>query len=240
MRFRPARFVRATVLGLPVVAALAGCSTFSEQHFFKSIDSKRQAINYYRLRVSGATGLSSSRYLSGYFDEAAVDTYFNEIVQPANATVFPKRDDAATAAVPAPGAERIVPISGGDDGRVLVLILSSNADEIANQIGAFAENREMTATLGRLLNRDKIEASANAADSLADEKSRGQTIVALGAEMTTSITKEGVAKDTVAQNVLGFLNAFAREFGQTAPFKDLTEARKWLNDNRGRIAAGQE
>lgn len=38
-----------------------------------------EPINFFRLTVSGGSELSASRYVSGYYDEAAVDLFFNEI-----------------------------------------------------------------------------------------------------------------------------------------------------------------
>lgn len=70
-----------------LIWVIAGCaSSFAEKHFFKSVDQQGYTINYYRLKVNGSTFLSSSRYLSGYFDERAVDAYFNQITQPKEAT----------------------------------------------------------------------------------------------------------------------------------------------------------
>lgn len=215
-----------------------GCSTFSERHFFKAVGPDGETVNYYRIRVDGCTGLSSSRYLSGYFDEAAVDAYFNEVYQPANAAIVPAAASTSTTgagAAAAGGPAAIQPV--GQEGKALVLILSSNADAIADQIGAFATNREMTATLGRLLNRDKIDASSKAADTLADAKAQGQTIAALGDSMVKVLSDANVDKDKANQAVLSFLNGFAREFGNTTPFADVASARKWLDENRGRLTA---
>ena len=66
-----------------IVLLLSGCmSSFSERHFFKSEDAYGNPVNYYKLSVSGKNFLSSTRYLSGYFDEKAVDAYFNQFSQP--------------------------------------------------------------------------------------------------------------------------------------------------------------
>src|SRR4051794_298126 len=80
MRYRDVFLIMLTAI------SLAGCaSVFDEKHFFKSkaVDAQGQPVNYYRVEVKGTTMLSSSRYISGYFDESAVDRYFNECSQPA-------------------------------------------------------------------------------------------------------------------------------------------------------------
>jgi hypothetical protein len=247
-----AYFAGVAVVSLACSASLVGCSSFSERHYFKSVGPDGEAVNYYRVRVDGHSALSSSRYVSGYFDEAAVDAYFNEINQPAKAALVPAKRAArpaaggagGAAAAPSPsseaGAKETVQPIGADTGKSLVLILSSNADAIADQIGAFASNREMTATLGRLLNRDKIEASTKAADSLADTKAQGDTIAGLGDSMVKTLADANADQAKTNQTVLSFLNAFAREFGNTTPFADVAAAKKWLDENRGRIAAAQE
>jgi len=60
-----------------------GCaSTFHEHHFFKSTDGDGSTVNYYRVTVDGNTILSSSRYISGYYDPIILDNYFNTFAQP--------------------------------------------------------------------------------------------------------------------------------------------------------------
>ena len=59
---------------------LSGCASFEEEHYFMTRDSETgEPVNFFRLSVSGGSELSSSRYVSGYYDEAAVDLFFNEI-----------------------------------------------------------------------------------------------------------------------------------------------------------------
>lgn len=81
-----------SLLVLLALVVCGGCATaFQEAHYFRSERNGEGPANrnYYRVRVTGATALSSSRYVSGYFDPEAVDIYFNEIKQPDKGRIRP-------------------------------------------------------------------------------------------------------------------------------------------------------
>jgi hypothetical protein len=243
----------AALAALSAVACLpAGCSTFSETHFFKS---EGEEANYYRLRVRGNTGLGSARYLSGYFDEEAVNEYFNETSQPAAARFSTTRPAAAENAEgdAEGGEERVRPLGASpDDNRILVMLLSSNSDAVADQIGAFAQNREIATMLGGLLTRGQVAAQRRAARELAVEKTRAATIATLGDAMVEKLTAAealaaggdgGAGADPAkaaadaSAAALFFVNRAAAELGHTGTFATLDEANTWLRDNRGRLLA---
>lgn len=78
-----------------VFLLFASCATIRETHYFKDkIDAKTDlninssVSNYYKVHIRGWAFLSSSRYVSGYFDEDVVNEYFNEIKQPKNGKLF--------------------------------------------------------------------------------------------------------------------------------------------------------
>src|SRR4029078_1016132 len=59
---------------------LGACATLEETHYFASVDPQTdRTINIFRLRVKGDAGLTNARYLAGYYDERAVDLFFNEV-----------------------------------------------------------------------------------------------------------------------------------------------------------------
>ena len=133
----------ASVLGL--VTLLSGCSHISEVHYFKS--KTGNPPNFYRLRITGSSFLSSSRYVSGYFDEQAVNNYFGEFSQPTNGQF----------GSPATNTQQIVPIDGGaQEGTILLLLLSANSDAIADQIGAIAKSTDTANLIGGLLDRKSV------------------------------------------------------------------------------------
>ncbi len=208
---------------------LAGCATsFHERHYFKSTDAQGNPINYYRLTVDGDNFLSSARYLSGYFDEKAVDAYFSQITQPENATFEDKvSQDGST----------VQPLSEELKGRKLVLLLSSNSDAIAQQIGQFANNQAVMADLTRLMYRDRITDAQEARTSADLQQARGKALIAIGDRVLTQMPATA-SEATVKANILFYVNRLSAEFGNTTPLQSLDEAKTWLEYNRVRIQEG--
>lgn len=207
-----------------------GCSSsFSEKHYFKSADAQGHPINYYRISVSGNTFLSSSRYLSGYFDEKAVDAYFDQIVQPEKALF---RDQAST------DGGSVQPLSADLKNRKLVLLLSSNSDVIAQQIGQFANNQTVMADLTRLVYRDNIKEAREAQIASDLQQARGKALADIGTSIITGLA-ENADKLTAETNLLFYANRLASEFGNMTSFKTLDEARIWLDYNRTHIMEGR-
>lgn len=206
-----------------------GCaSSFSEKHYFKSVDAQGTPINYYRLNVKGSTFLASSRYLSGYFDEKALDEYFSEMKQPEKA-LFEETVSSA--------GGNVKPLSDELDGKKLLLLLSSNSDAIAEQIGQFANNQEIMADLTRLIYRDRIREALSARTAAALQEVRGKALADIGQRVIAEMPDNTDAA-VVKANILFYLNRLAAEFGNTAPFKSFEDARTWLEFNRARIQEG--
>lgn len=206
-----------------------GCaSSFSEKHYFKSVDAQGSPINYYRLNVKGYTHFASSRYLSGYFDETALDEYFSEMKQP---------EDALFEETVSSGGGNVKPLSGSLNGKKLVLLLSSNSDAIAEQIGQFANNQEVMADLTRLIYRDRIRETLSARKAAELQEVRGKALADIGQRVIVEMP-ENADVAAVKANILFYVNRLAAEFGNTAPFKSLEDAKTWLEYNRARIQEG--
>src|SRR5437870_2376680 len=71
---------------LSLLLLITGCASFHEEHYFVTKDRAGTPVNFFRVRVSGNTGLSRMRYVSGFYDERAVDLYFNEVKNNADNT----------------------------------------------------------------------------------------------------------------------------------------------------------
>ena len=203
-----------------------GCaSNFSEKHYFKSVNAQGTPINYYRLNVQGKTFLASSRYLSGYFDEAALDSYFSEITQPGKAlfseTVISEKGN-------------VKPLSDNLKGKKLILLLSSNSDAIAEQIGQFANNQEIMSDLTRLIYRDRIRETLSAQTAAELQGIKGKALADIGQRIIADM-EENADVTTVNANILFYVNRLSGEFGNTIPFKNLNEAKTWLEYNRANI-----
>lgn len=227
MRFA---FHRALVasLGVALLAPLAGCgSNFKEVHYFKSLDDKKQPVNFYRVTVRGTTSLSSSRYLSGYFDERAVEVYFSEFTQPDKAHFEEKvKDDSG----------KLVPIGAGQENRRLVMILSSNSDEIATSISALAQSEAVTDTLANLIGRDRLESATDAKLKAPAQAKQGEYLANSGKTLV-----EGLAADadltTTTANFRLYANELAHFLEPGRQFNTLAEAHAWaekFEDREGR------
>jgi hypothetical protein len=204
-------------------------SSFSERHFFKSEDAYGNPLNYYKLSVSGKNFLSSTRYLSGYFDEKAVDAYFNQFTQP---------DKGLFDGTIKTEGSNVKPLEDALTGRKLVLLLSSNSDAIAQQIGQFANNQAVMSDLTRLIYRDHIKEAQSAKTSADLQQLRGKALADIGDKVIGELSD--IADQATAEaNLLFYTNRLAAEFDHTAPFKNLEEAKIWLDYNRSHIQGGR-
>jgi hypothetical protein len=127
---------------------LNSCSTINEVHYFKDkISASNSATkiipNYYRVKITGSSFLSSSRYISGYFDQTAINLYFNQFAQPTNGKLFGTADSSSAFA--------------NEDGKELVLIFSTNAKAVSDQIGAIAKNQVVLNSMSTILQKNKLE-----------------------------------------------------------------------------------
>lgn len=241
--------------------ALCGCSTFGEKHYFASVDSRGEAVNFFRLTVSGYSLLSSSRYESGYFDEQAVNQYFGTISQPANGafgvdagaggagsgagtstpstaahadgTGSPAPAGGGTA--PPGGGTTLVPLGGAPNAHgSLVLLLSSNSDAIAENIGALAESQDTLAAVTLLANRDKLQQVDTAQTAVDRQRVRGAALKSLGEQLIGQLDDKA-DQVTAERNLLAYLNSIASQFGNDVPFTNLTQAKDWLNRKRATL-----
>jgi hypothetical protein len=216
-----------TVAALAMV--LSGCATsFRETHFFKSEVAAAPGIpNYFRLTVEGSANFSSARYISGYFDEDTVNAYFNEYTQPKGAALLQ----------PAPTAG-VQPVQAGLRGTKLVMILSSNSDEVASQIGALAASKQFTASLAGLVARDQFTTADQAEQRLQVDRARAKTTAALADKVLTALPAGTSAGDAERQLMI-LVNTLAIELGYQGSFADLAAAAQWLEANRSRLQGGR-
>ncbi len=227
-------FPRVSIVAL-VLMVCSCASTFHETHYFKSKTSDKKIPNYYRLTVDGYSYFSSSRYISGYFDEDTLNTYFNEYTQPAGAAIVSSTKVSETkAATKNTSPETAQPIAKGLQGQGLIMILSSNSDAIANQIGALADSKQFTASLTGLMARDQYVAADAAESRLAIEKSRARATASLASQVISTLPDTPTAAEA-EQQLLAFINFLASDLGYEGAFTDLDSGAKWLYLNRVRL-----
>lgn len=204
---------------LLALLSLAGCaSRFGERHYFKSEDGQSAPVNYYRVTVQGGTFLNSSRYLSGYFDEAAVDAYFSQT-------------SAGQGFQPA-SKGKVQSLDAGLRDRKLVLILSANSDAMAGEIGQIADNSALMGGLTQLVAGAGLLAPAQ--QTLRRQQERAQSLARAGLGLLGDLPAQPSA--VLAQGrALELANRLAAELGREQPFRNLAEAQTWLNANRARL-----
>lgn len=206
----------------------SGCVTsFGEKHYYQLTNPKTGKVtNYFRLTVGGYASFSSARYVSGYYDERAVDMFFNELkIKPTSPTATSTRelfvDDQTN-----PGTTgKITPLSPSDANGSLVMILSTNASSVTNTIGQFAEGQVVAEAVSNLANKDLL-----AADS------RRNQLAVLSANAAASEIEQlmklvpQTANAEAEESLLRVLNAIARGITpETKTLEDFNEAQQWLS-----------
>lgn len=217
-----------------VICLCSGCvTTFKEDHYFQSVnDESGQVSNYYRLRVAGYAYFSSARYVSGYYDERAVDMFFNEMkiaATPSGTTESGElfKDDLAN-----PGTEeKIKPLSPGDSHGAFVMILSTNASSVTNTIGQFAESQIVAEAVTNLANRDLLEnGGSNNQLAAGSANATSEEIKKLLALVPDSGTPQ---KDETIRAYIRVLNAIALGVDENDDsFESFSDAEAWLKSAR--------
>jgi hypothetical protein len=272
------RFVRWGCLALVGVAT--GCTSFSENHYFQSVC---DPPNYFRLTIDGTAGLSAAKYISGYYDERAVDLLFNELKpvgpqppQPANLMPAPTTSPNAS---PSPGAagapastgggaggsaisgaagsaptveaggvtydcahggrHDFAPLDPSKRGGAFVMVLSTNANAVADAIGNFADSNVAADAITNIVNRERVATLQTLEAQLAAASRRaGATKDELTKLFALVKTQDPPAAET-QDAYLRILNAISRALGSPQSFLTLAEARKWFATARETTTGSQ-
>lgn len=196
-----------------VFSQLCSCTTFNEFHHFK--DRSPSQPNYYRINVKGYTLFySKTRYWSGYFNEEAIRLYFNEFTQPKDGRLT-KFDSSGVTSL----------IAENED-KKLVMLLSSNADDIAAQIGAMAENKETVESILGIANKENFSL-------LLDLKSKKEALVSSTSQKLDfwdSTVSTSLDSANTKRELFNYINLIADELGNTEPLTDWDKAKQWLKN----------
>jgi hypothetical protein len=202
---------------------LLGCAHALETHYFKSIDtSTGKPTNYYKVTIRARSAFASSRYISGYFDDATVDRYFGETSQPSKAAF---RQDT--------GENPVVSLDKRLEDRKLVILFSSNSDDIVGQIQTIADGRELSALIAGFTNKDLL-ISAERAKADAREQAAVVTLLATAGDQLANALNPDDAQATHTA-LLEHVNKLASSLGNENPFSTLDDATQWLRFNRARL-----
>lgn len=183
-------FFRIFLMGGLALGLLGSCQTTREVHYFKS------GPNYYRLKIKEYAFLSSSRYLSGYFDEAALDKYFGEIS-------------------PSDTAKSIVAISQEDQScdsttKKLVLVLSTNSDAVVGQISAFAENEQVLQTIADIANKGQVEEKERLKVELKGAENNIESIMELGDDVKSILEDANANEEYKKATIENYLKSLKK------------------------------
>lgn len=217
---------------VPVVGLIAGCAAHvRETHYFAleqaGTSGERVASNYFRLTVAADVRFSNARYVAGFYDPRAVDLFFSELKPTSPQPLF-------AANLTEPGTATVLkPLSPGDSGSY-VMVLSTNADAIAEAIGAFSESEVVGRSIASLIHHDTLLDKQRSDAGAAPVKAMA---AATTAELTATLEEAAAAK-TAGDAETGYLkaiNVVAREMGVAKDFAKLSEARAWIEAQRGAV-----
>lgn len=188
---------------------------------------KGEASNYYRLTVSGYAAMSSARYISGYYDERAVDLYFDELKVTQTSETQPPKKIFKTDLTD-PGSQDVIkPLSPTNEHGTFVMILSTNAASVSQTIGQFAENQVVADAITNLANRDALlRASSASVVRAASANATADEIASLVGKLPDGATPG--SNETNAA-LLRLVNSLASGLaGRPVQFNTLADASAWF------------
>lgn len=218
-------FCLASILLLPF---LSGCTAaIKENHYFATFNEpspgERVPSQFFRVTVEGNSSFSNARYLTGYYDERAVSLFFNEMKGPQNGKLF--LDDQRN-----PGTEtKLTPLNAPSGEGAFVLIMSTNADSIANTIGSFAESQVVADSMTRMLNRDSYKSKVRSDAMISTQKAEATALVSR-IEAEISAAGDAATGEAAAASYRRTLTALAQGLGYVGPeFGSVAEAQEWFS-----------
>jgi hypothetical protein len=222
--------MRRLLLAVQVVL-ISSCGThFGETHYFQSVKvdpiSKAETVtNFYRLKVSGIAAFSGARYVSGYYDERAVDLFFNEMKL--GKTDETKSFSLFSDDLKDPGGdEKIKPLSPSDQTGAFVMVLSTNASAVTNTIGQFSENQIAAEAITNLVNRESIRErqSDSQADAVKVSQAKNTAIQLDKLFELIEKDKSSLTESDANKALLRILNTIARAQGKGQSIESFEDA----------------
>ncbi|CAA9400071.1 MAG: hypothetical protein AVDCRST_MAG64-1648 [uncultured Phycisphaerae bacterium] len=113
--------------------------------------------------------------------------------------------------------------------------MTSNTDAVAEGIQSLAQNEAVAATLSRIISRDRIAASREAAGELERATTDARSTAAAGDRLLLGLP-EAPAQPQAQQALLDYANRLIVYLGDQ-PVDTLDKAATWLTDNRARLRA---
>jgi hypothetical protein len=227
---------RKVVVSCLIAAFLGGCAAnIHETHYFATINrATNEPVNFFRITVNGNVEMLNARFVSGYYDERAVDLFFNEAKAKDFGPIFgrlacdPAKPDDCKAK--ANDAYKVIPVgNAGSDQGAFVMILSTDATAITDTIGGLAENEAVLNSALYLATRgDRRELQQLVANKTILGKQRKAVIDELTRLFATMESTTSSA--ALEQGHLAVLQTLASSLAPSSSpqFKDFTEAKAWF------------
>lgn len=232
----PVRSSLLVLLLFPLGTAACGVK-FNEQHIFAQSQQATTAANYLRIDVEGRSRNGNARYIAGFYDERAVDLFFNEI-KPGQSTCGTLGCGADALAVRpicgvspdgSPNCQRQLAVGDPSTGAFLMLF-STNAAVVADAIGQFAENQSVADALTSLASRDRVrEIRQRTAASEAFLRSQTAVVSEVSSILDHAATNNASAQQ---QDLLRVIRVLARASGYRGVIETITDAERWLESQR--------
>lgn len=201
---------------------LPACQAAKEFHYFK------QGDNYYRIKIKEKAFLSSSRYESGYFDEVALDNYFGQIHRADSTGNIQNLNSPSTATKK--DSNSVIPGNTS-----LVLILSTDASVVADQISSFAQNEQTLDLLAQMANTDVSKENQQLTQQISSLSSTTSNIVQYGTSVIPGLKVpvfNSFSQDTAAliKQLTTLISYAASQMGKTATITNFNDAYTWYLD----------
>lgn len=224
---------------LAVTLLVTGCASFSEEHYFYTKDPSGTPINFFRVRVSGNTGFSRMRYVSGYYDERAVDLYFNEVKNAPDANAGMEISPLFVSNQKNPGTDDdISALTPPPEHGTLLMIFSSNPNSVAATIGQFAETQQNADAITNLLNHGEVQdlraqTSTQTTTALKFTSAAAEiTNITAGLPQDHATATVAAHKAQAQSTALSLLRALAVDLGGDGNFATTADARTWFAAQR--------
>ncbi|MDM0122592.1 hypothetical protein [Variovorax arabinosiphilus] len=213
------------IASLALLCALCGCTSFSQTYHFQSGGAGGEIPNFYRVKVEGNAQTAKARFLAGFYDERAVDLYFNEIKSTGNGELRKLFENDQKA----PGEDSTIKPLTPEQGRgTFVMIFSTNPKAVADTIGNFAESQVVADALTNILNKREVEAARMlGARGAAGDLSSTALADELGALLPADAGTPASAT-VLERGYRRALEAISRQIGGPQSFADFDAARAWL------------
>lgn len=225
---QPISRAASVLVAVVAVAALAGCVGFSQVYHFQSAPSADGVPNFFRVKVTGDAETARARFLAGFYDERAVDLYFNE-VKSGNGDIRKIFEDNQKE--PGDANSVVKPLTPDGARGSFVMIYSTNPKAVADTIGSFAESQLVAEALTNLLNKKEVEAARALTATRSVNDATATSLAEELAALVPAAPADGAAvpsQASLTRTYLRTLEVISRNSGGPASFVDLAAAKAWL------------